>query len=205
MKTKLASFILLFFLVLAVIPASAFYDPGTQRWLTRDPLGEMGGANLYAFTRNAPVDSIDLLGLSVISDAEQAVTAIPKAACGALVGAIASMTDFKKQSDDRYAHCMASCKIAQWCGKDTAVAAGVAKEFYDLVSCIHQALRTGKWDSPQCESAFQPSDFKDNARGIACPKDKTCQEQCNDLKSAPPASPGPFYNLNERNISILIF
>ncbi len=40
-----------------------FYDPTLQRWLTRDPLGEAGGINLYGFVGNDPIGFIDPLGL----------------------------------------------------------------------------------------------------------------------------------------------
>jgi hypothetical protein len=67
--------------------ASAFYDPGTQRWLNRDPLGERGSKlvrllhinnyrrafrgfgevkgvpDLFEFVRNSPLNRIDLFGL----------------------------------------------------------------------------------------------------------------------------------------------
>ncbi|MCZ7592122.1 MAG: RHS repeat-associated core domain-containing protein [Kiritimatiellae bacterium] len=39
-----------------------FYSPTLGRWLSRDPIGEMGGINLYGFVHNAPIISIDLLG-----------------------------------------------------------------------------------------------------------------------------------------------
>jgi RHS repeat-associated protein len=39
-----------------------FYDPLTQRWLTRDPLGEEGGLNLYQFALNNPLNGIDAFG-----------------------------------------------------------------------------------------------------------------------------------------------
>lgn len=42
-----------------------YYDPGTGRWLNRDPLGEDGGYNLYAFCNNDPVNGIDPLGLAL--------------------------------------------------------------------------------------------------------------------------------------------
>lgn len=40
-----------------------FYSPACARWLTRDPLEEEGGVNLYAFCANDAVNSFDSLGL----------------------------------------------------------------------------------------------------------------------------------------------
>jgi RHS repeat-associated protein len=40
-----------------------FYSPATGRFLTRDPIGYDGGINLYAYTRNNPVNNADPLGL----------------------------------------------------------------------------------------------------------------------------------------------
>jgi RHS repeat-associated protein len=39
------------------------YDPDTGRWLARDPIGEKGGVNLYAYTNNNPIGYVDPLGL----------------------------------------------------------------------------------------------------------------------------------------------
>lgn len=39
------------------------YDPAHGRWLNRDPLGEAGGLNLYAYVEGNPVSRIDPLGL----------------------------------------------------------------------------------------------------------------------------------------------
>jgi RHS repeat-associated protein len=39
------------------------YDPDLGRWLSRDPIGEIPGLNLYSYVRNAPVTFLDLLGL----------------------------------------------------------------------------------------------------------------------------------------------
>lgn len=41
-----------------------YYDPETGRWPSRDPIGEMGGLNLYMMIGNNPLLSIDFLGLS---------------------------------------------------------------------------------------------------------------------------------------------
>ena len=38
------------------------YSPAMGRWLSRDPIQEQGGLNLYAFTSNAPIVQIDILG-----------------------------------------------------------------------------------------------------------------------------------------------
>lgn len=43
--------------------ASAYYDPGVQRWINRDPTDERGGINLYNFTFNSPKDGHDAYGL----------------------------------------------------------------------------------------------------------------------------------------------
>ncbi|GAB4351248.1 MAG: hypothetical protein Kow0099_35260 [Candidatus Abyssubacteria bacterium] len=40
-----------------------FYDPRTGRFLTQDPIGHLGGVNLYAYVGNDGVNFIDPLGL----------------------------------------------------------------------------------------------------------------------------------------------
>jgi len=40
-----------------------YYDPASGTWLNRDPLGEEGGLNLYAFCGGDPVNTVDLYGL----------------------------------------------------------------------------------------------------------------------------------------------
>ena len=39
-----------------------YYNPNLGRWISRDPVGEMGGDNLYGYTHNAPSLYIDALG-----------------------------------------------------------------------------------------------------------------------------------------------
>lgn len=57
------------FLMLAVVvlccstPALAFYHPEQGRWINRDPIEEQGGANLYGFVLNDPLNKVDPLGL----------------------------------------------------------------------------------------------------------------------------------------------
>jgi hypothetical protein len=42
--------------------AHAFYDPGHGRWVSRDPIEERGGVNLYGFVTNDSIAHIDYLG-----------------------------------------------------------------------------------------------------------------------------------------------
>ena len=49
--------------LLAPQTAHCFYNTSTGRWISRDPLGEVGGKHLYGFVRNHPVKGVDRLGL----------------------------------------------------------------------------------------------------------------------------------------------
>lgn len=42
------------------------YDPKLGRWLSRDPLGEAAGTNLYAYCNNDPINYWDPLGLDAL-------------------------------------------------------------------------------------------------------------------------------------------
>src|SRR5439155_6537881 len=43
-----------------------FYEPGLQRWLNQDPIGERGGIGLYLFVDNSPSSFIDSYGLDLV-------------------------------------------------------------------------------------------------------------------------------------------
>ena len=45
------------------------YDSGVGRWLSRDPLGEAAGLNLYAYVLGDPINYLDPLGLDDVSSA----------------------------------------------------------------------------------------------------------------------------------------
>ena len=47
-----------------------YYVPSTGRWLSKDPIGETGGKNLYSFSGNCGVNCIDKLGLSTVDITE---------------------------------------------------------------------------------------------------------------------------------------
>ena len=54
------------------------YDPVLQRWLSRDPIGEAGGIDLYAFAGNSPLNAVDSVG--------RVLHILAGAAAGALIG-----------------------------------------------------------------------------------------------------------------------
>ena len=39
-----------------------YYSPALGRWLSRDPIEEQGGLNLYGFVKNDPVNYVDVIG-----------------------------------------------------------------------------------------------------------------------------------------------
>jgi RHS repeat-associated protein len=40
-----------------------YYSPRLGRWISRDPIGELGGLNTYGFVRNEPSSRVDFIGL----------------------------------------------------------------------------------------------------------------------------------------------
>lgn len=57
--------------LLAAEEAFAFYNPGTGRWLNRDPIAERGGPTLYGFVGNDGINQEDHLGLMKYSEIRQ--------------------------------------------------------------------------------------------------------------------------------------
>ena len=81
------------------------YDASLGRWITRDPLGQEEGRNLYTYAGNNPARNIDPLGLQNWG------------AWGP-----------ESWRNDALEHCIASCQLARIFGKDTAKAIGDAWE-----------------------------------------------------------------------------
>lgn len=48
-----------------------FYRPDLQRWLNRDPIGIVGGINLYSLVFNDPINIVDLFGLDTYEQNRQ--------------------------------------------------------------------------------------------------------------------------------------
>jgi hypothetical protein len=72
--------------LLGQLSANCFYDPGLQRWVTRDPTGEPGVRNLYQFVNNIPVHNMDPFGDSPIAAAGAAIGTMIEPGGGTAVG-----------------------------------------------------------------------------------------------------------------------
>ena len=72
-----------------------YYDPATGRWLSRDPIEEKGGVNLYEFVKNNGVNQWDFMGTFIAPaapDLDNVSPVVKKYACRSaclLAGALA--------------------------------------------------------------------------------------------------------------------
>ncbi len=69
-----------------------YYDPGTGRWLTRDPMGFSGGLNLYGYCGSGPVGWVDRNGLMAQRIAESLEFAISAAEASGDAAKVATLT-----------------------------------------------------------------------------------------------------------------
>lgn len=68
LRVRDRSFILsVLILISSAISSFAYYHPDEGRWISRDPIGEVDGHNLYLMCKNNAINSHDLLGLAAIS------------------------------------------------------------------------------------------------------------------------------------------
>jgi RHS repeat-associated protein len=81
-----------------------FYSPKLGRWLSRDPIGERGGINRYAFLGNRPMDDVDVLGLLGCAPSLPAQRAAVKGILGGLSAEYGSLQIWEvTQLDDMLA------------------------------------------------------------------------------------------------------
>jgi RHS repeat-associated protein len=50
-----------------------FYRPEWQRWLSRDPIGERGGNNLYSLLQSDSINRVDILGLAELDELNRVI------------------------------------------------------------------------------------------------------------------------------------
>ncbi len=127
-----------------------YYDSCFGRWISRDPIGEIGGSNLYAIGNNGPINEIDLLGLNILKELKKLVNDATKAdadnahkhtakqirdALKARGIADEAKKDYEDRTGDNHGwvngptdalrHCVWSCEMTKAMGRE------VAKEFLD--------------------------------------------------------------------------
>ena len=74
-----------------------YLNPTDGRWINRDPIDEQGGANLYAFSGNAVINKLDLLGLkpALMDDYDNATKFLKKEVSKHILTALSKL--LKKQ------------------------------------------------------------------------------------------------------------
>ena len=88
--------------------ASAYYDPGVQRWLNRDPLEEVGGLNQFQSVLNDPTNRRDAYGTSVFGGIVIAKL-IWEGACAAYALKEAIKWNPANDSHEYKKHCLVGC------------------------------------------------------------------------------------------------
>ncbi len=66
----------------------AYYNSEQGRWISRDPIQESGGVNIYGFTGNNPVGAYDLLGLKSVEIERSAEEKKCKCCCAESISAV---------------------------------------------------------------------------------------------------------------------
>jgi RHS repeat-associated protein len=176
-----------------------FYDPLTQRWLNRDPMGERGaevllrrkgrlhpkyaellpdGPNLYGFVHNDPVSLIDADGRAIpvaVAAALVVIAAVEACAWPQYKAAFNRYPD----SGDKFKHCWVSCQISKSCGGLLAELAGLAKEIQDRAIEVYCEMFP---DSEICQGGH--GDFWDSIQ------DLLANQQCIGWESLVFGAPG---------------
>jgi RHS repeat-associated protein len=159
-----------------------YYSALQGRFISEDPIGLRGGNNLYAYVEDDPVNATDPYGWQAWTPNIRRPIE-----CELFWGTYARAEG--KKHGWPYAHCLASCLIAKFCSQpQSVIAAYWVKEPVDTLMCV--VTRNPGY----CDSAWQPSDIKDNFTGATCPQQMDCWQACDPLKGqtgdkAPP--PGP--------------
>jgi len=165
-----------------------FYDPDLGRWISRDPIGETGGINLYRYAANDPLKYTDPSGLEIFPNG------VPSPDPGSVptpLDIYDDLHDLRSQlrqefgagaANDDMRHCVAACIAAKRYGTGISRLAGVVNELEGLILDI-RFRQTG---------AFQPSDLRRNEQGIDASRQAASESECREnckKKRCPPEEP----------------
>ena len=167
------------------------YSPSLGRFLSRDPIEEQGGLNLYAFCKNATQET-DALGLMIAPGSEiwhplrprqktvskdNPVTSCYKAV-KELWKAYEDMRAANTIGADKYFHCIGMCKATRKSDRALVVFLAKLREVSDL---LRKGVENG-FKVPLKNAEDSLKDMEANMKGIDCPGDKTCEECCCEYK-----------------------
>lgn len=157
-----------------------WYEARTGRYASADPVGIETFLNLHTYVNSNPLRMVDPDGRRTQ----------PGSSPGAAVDCVLAMRDVVRivaKDKTRLQHCLGNCLITKYCpGRSfTAWAASSAKELSDLWKCKINGLQGN------CDSYWQPEDFKDNRAGRACKPERSCEEHCSGYEVFEEPSPGP--------------
>lgn len=129
-----------------------YYDPAIGRYVSVDPIGQLGGFNLFAYTDNQPLRYSDPWGLFSFGE-------FYECAKGASAAAENFSVPNSRVPADATKHCLASCNMGRGCQWGTwgSALVGVAKEALDAVGAGNAEFR----------------DLMNNAAGNICAKGGT--------------------------------
>jgi RHS repeat-associated protein len=140
------------------------YDADLGRRISRDPIEEFGGLNLYGYVGNNAVNIVDPLGLEFLTDGRTALDDF--------IEQFINMRQAKWKNSDKYFHCMANCNAARRGGIDASDA--------ELLSNIRETFdRFVKGDSKQDCAADQEANRHGREAGK---KGEDCRQACNGYR-----------------------
>ena len=111
------------------LPAYAFYHPDQGRWLSRDPIEETGGRNLYGFCNNRAIMLVDRDGREIVFVGDDAAVNAAKAALSKVREK--ANDELKKLIDDMEKDSR-TCKIKVTYDSKMAIVGSYAGEEIDL-------------------------------------------------------------------------
>jgi hypothetical protein len=147
--------------------------------MTRDPIGEKGGHNLYTYVRNNVTNRKDPSGLlgakapaGILAKLPLAFWIAAKRCSKGLIEAYKAVTT----STGAMAHCVTACKLTKACGSLISDLAGIYKEW--LVDMPGYFFYGGLGISAD-ELSDTLDDLDDNESGRSCADDcRGCEECC---------------------------
>lgn len=104
--------------------ASAYYDPGAQRWINRDPIGEEVAANLHSFVANRVPNDSEIDGRLSINGGLSILSALWNGACASYALQQSASHNFPSDGHEYKRHCLVGCLMKKCTGSYSSAMAG---------------------------------------------------------------------------------